>query len=277
MPSRILLGWLAVSALPLLDGLLPPAPGEWVRRGNAAYERRAYSEAAELYDKASRRTTDPGQAAFNRAAALYAQNHFREAELLYRACLEDAVGRRRACALYGLGNALTQQGPERGAGVLAEAVRCYERCLRHADTDADLAADARHNLELAKLMLAQAPPRSDNQGESRRDAEASPKPPPEQPMGQEPDLQPGAGKPEGNSKRPLKAQQGKDAMETDDPAAGGTPGSLPPVPDQGELAQMSREDAEKHLAQAVERINRERRKYVEQQRPKYPGIGALDW
>src|SRR5262249_44496254 len=152
MTPRILALVLVAGTIPLVDRLLPaPSSEEWVRRGNAAFEREAYAEAAEFYEKAERATTDPGLAAHNRATALYRLGRHRDAELLYRCCLEDATGRRRACALYGLGNALLQQSPERGASVLRDAVAAYERCLRHRDTDADLAADARHNLELGKI------------------------------------------------------------------------------------------------------------------------------
>src|SRR5262249_34994376 len=147
-----------------------PTPEDYVRQGNAAFDGAEYQAAVDLYARAEERTTDPGMVAFNKAAAQYrlaAQPDndrrraalYREAEQSYRRCLEDADGLRQAQALYGLGNSLLQQGGERGADVLREAVRCYERCLAHPDVAAvpDLADDARFNLELAKLLLLQAP------------------------------------------------------------------------------------------------------------------------
>src|SRR5713101_7133385 len=97
-------------------------PEDLLRRGNALYERGDYVGAAAAYAEAEARITDPGLAAFNKAAALYQKGLYRDAELAYRCCLEDAVGPRRTFALYGLGTALVRQGRERGADVLREAI-----------------------------------------------------------------------------------------------------------------------------------------------------------
>ena len=76
---------------------------ELVRQGDAAFERGDYSAAVDLYTRAEDAITDPGLVAFNKGAALYRlalaaddeasrRQWFREAELHYRRCLEDAVG-----------------------------------------------------------------------------------------------------------------------------------------------------------------------------------------
>src|SRR5262249_32613746 len=133
--------------------------------------------------EAEGRITDPGLAAFNKAAALYQAGLYRDAELAYRCCLEDASGARRTFALYGLGTALVQQGRERGAEVLREAIRAFQACLRQPDLSAELADDARHNLELAKLLALTIPPKSGDKPDSQRDEpEEKPKPPERRPM-----------------------------------------------------------------------------------------------
>ena len=73
-------------------------------------------------------TTDPGLVAFNKAAALYRLGRFREAELHYRRCREDAVGARRAKLLYDLANCLVQRAGEHDAEALAEAIHLYDEC-----------------------------------------------------------------------------------------------------------------------------------------------------
>src|SRR5262245_25815240 len=277
MTPRILALVLVAGTIPLVDRLLPaPSSEEWVRRGNAAFEREAYAEAAGFYEKAERATTDPGLVAHNRATALYRLGRHRDAELLYRCCLEDATGRRRACALYGLGNALLQQSPERGASVLRDAVAAYERCLRHRDTDADLAADARHNLELAKLLLAKVPPKSGDQNDKPpSDNEDPPKPEPPKEDPRPPEV--GMGKPDkGAGKKPVKVGPGQEPTPADEAGAGGSSGP-PPVPNHGELVPMSREDAERQLADAAERILLARRKHQKELAEKFNGYRKRNW
>src|SRR5262245_41889884 len=131
---------------PLLLALLLLAAGltpeENVRRGNAAYERGEFDTAVAAHTDAGDRATEPGPGPLNKAAALYQKGLYREAELHYRYCLEDATGSRRTHALYGLGTALLQQGRQRGAEVLRDAVKCLEQCARRSDVSAEFADDA---------------------------------------------------------------------------------------------------------------------------------------
>jgi tetratricopeptide (TPR) repeat protein len=252
---------------------------ELVRRGNAAYERRDYDTAEAAYTEAESRITDPGLAAFNKAAALYQKGLYREAELHYRCCLEDAEGPRRLHAWYGLGTALLQQGRERGADVLREAIRCYEECLRQPGVAPDLADDARHNLELAKLLLPLVPPKATEKPNDRPEEQhEKPKPPERQETPDQAGRQQfGKGKADmGAEKKRIGREQSKDAEKGDE----GTPGAgteLPPVPDQEDFAQMSREDAQEHLRRAALRILSEQRAHQKQRRMRGTDENGLDW
>jgi tetratricopeptide (TPR) repeat protein len=254
------------------------SPEDLMRRGNAAYERGDYEAAAAAYTEAEARTTDPGLAAVNKAAALYQKGLYRDAELHYRCCLEDAKGQRRTHALYGLGNALLQQSHERGADVLRAAILAYERCLAQNPIDAALADDARHNLELAKLLLLRVPPRnSDTPDKKPDDPEERDRPPEPRPRPDQGLDQLGTGKADASGeKRRARQNQTKDATKSDEGTAGaGT--QLPPVPDQDEMAPLSREDAEEHLQRAVAKILSERRAHHQQRRPRGTIANGLDW
>jgi tetratricopeptide (TPR) repeat protein len=273
--SRILI----LALVPALLGPLWPSPGpvELVRRGNTAFHREDYERAAAAYAQAAERLTDPGLAAFNRAGALYRQGRYREAELVYRCCLEDAAGWRRIHALVGLGNAQVQQGPERGAGVLREAIRRYEECLREDGLDPDLVTDVRHNLELAKLLLVQALARPQDPPSSPPDAgQESPRPQGQRDEPRDGGEQPGPGGLDPRGDRvPVQRQPGMDPQATEEPAPGA--GQLPPVPDQEEMAPLSREDAENHLRRAAARILSDYKAHQQQRRGKGKHGHALDW
>src|SRR5207237_4866152 len=115
----------------------------------------------DFYSRAEESVTDPGLVAFNKAAALYHLGRYREAELYYRYGRDEATGLRRARLLYSLGNCLLQQAQDRDTRRLKEAMSFYEACMQHEAADASLTADARHNLELARLLWLQAKARKD--------------------------------------------------------------------------------------------------------------------
>jgi tetratricopeptide (TPR) repeat protein len=252
-----------------------PAPEDWVRRGNAAFEQGNFAEAAADYAKAEVHITDPGLTAFNKAAALYEKGLYRDAERHYRCALEDAAGKRRRCALFGLANSLLQQGHVRGPSVLREAIRCYEDCLNSSGMERDLAEDCRHNLELAKLLLYQAQARSSDRPE-KQPGEDRQRPPDRQGL-ESPAEQTSDGKADAKGeRRPVHAEQKKAGQRTEE----GRPGAgteLPPVPDQDEMAPMSREDAEQHLQRAAERILSEQQSYRQQHRRRPINNSGLDW
>jgi len=270
--TRILL----LLALPVL--IAGTQPQDALRRGNLAYDRGDYESAIRAYLEAESTITDPGLAAFNKATALYQKGMYRDAEQAYRCALEDAVGSRRTFALYGLGSALVQQGRERGAEVLREAVRSYEACIQQKDTGADLADDARHNIELAKMLIATIPPKSSDKPNTRPD-EKQEKPNPPQPRatpesGEEPV---GKGKADSRGeKQRVRKDHAKDAQQTDE----GAPGAgreLPPVPDQEDVASMSPEDAQEHLNRAAARVMSEQRMHRKQKRTRGSNENGLDW
>src|SRR5204863_9313767 len=128
------------------------------RQGNEAFARQRYEDALELYEKAELRSADPGLVAYNQAAAYYRLGRYREAEHHYGRCLEDdqAPPLRRARAAFDLGNALVHQAADSNADQLAQAVAAYRTCAAEPAADRDLRSDARHNLELAQLLLQKA-------------------------------------------------------------------------------------------------------------------------
>ncbi len=150
-----------------LIGLLAAAwsPESWLRRGNAAYARGDYRAALDCFVKAGEETDDPGQVAVDQAAAHYQLGEYGEAETCYRRSLEDAAGARRVRALYGLANALAQEGQlRRGRAAvlqLTDAVQQYKACLDAAaavepaeqERVGNVRDDAQFNLNLVKALL----------------------------------------------------------------------------------------------------------------------------
>jgi len=156
---------LGVIAVPLLIVAASPRESieDIIRRGNDAFAAKQYRSAVQLYQQAEGLTPDPGLVAFNKASALYqlalaAQSpaekagRFHEAEEAYRCAADDATQPRRLLARFGLANSLLQ-GRAEDADSLKQAVACYRECLTSDALDDSLKADARHNLEVAKLKL----------------------------------------------------------------------------------------------------------------------------
>jgi Ca-activated chloride channel family protein len=247
----------------------------FLRRGNAAYRAKQFTTALTWYQKAEERSSDPGQVAFNEAAALYRLERYREAELHYRRCLEDAVGLRRAQALYNLGNCLVQQaqGPQ-AVRLLEQASACYRQVLAMPELPSDLAANAAYNLELTRLLWLQArsvsaeeaPPEEGAEGEredkrhsilsKKENGDASS--PPSEESGITPEAPPSGEGKEGAARRPV-------------PGAG----NLPVLPDTEHLVRLAPEDTAAYLAQTVTRIRQQRRQAWGQLTPPRPA--AKDW
>jgi tetratricopeptide (TPR) repeat protein len=285
----LLAGSVSMGVLLLGGAMSTPGPEQLLRQGNDAFNREDYAAAVDWYTRAEEQTADPGLVAFNKAAALYRlaeQNQeggrraglFREAELHYRRSLEDATGDRRAAALYGLGNALVQQGQALGAQGLQEAVRCYRECLRLGAREPE-PADVRHNLELARILWLQAKAsrnKPDSGSEDKPEEEPPPKPDPsrgQQPGGTEPtagEVRPGGGEP-----MPVQLQPGDKPIQTDQRGAPGK-GQLPPVPDEDKLVPLAPEDATAHLQRALDRIMKERREH-QQRSARTPRGSVKDW
>ncbi|MBN9121044.1 MAG: tetratricopeptide repeat protein [Planctomycetes bacterium] len=126
-------------------------PDEVVRRANEALRAGNVEEANELYAAAEERTTDPGLVAFDRAAVLFEQKNYREAERHYDRVLEDAScpPERAARAWYNRGTCLLNRGGS--IDVYRAAIACFENALDVPAADQEVRDRAPHNLELAKL------------------------------------------------------------------------------------------------------------------------------
>lgn len=169
----LFLGLVAVAANPATER----AVEDHIRAGNAAFAREQYALAEEHYVAAEELTADPGLVAFNKGAAAFRRGDWREAEADFTRSLDDRAGPadRRAKALYNRGVCLIRRG---GLNELRTAIDSFERCLASPAADAALTADARHNLELAKLLWLEARARESDKPIPNDPPEAPPDPPP---------------------------------------------------------------------------------------------------
>jgi hypothetical protein len=271
--------WLLLPALALVAAAPASAPpDELVRRGNDAVGRKQYGDALQLYERAEERATDPGLVAFNEGVAFYQNGNHARAEMQFRLARQDATGRRRLYATYNLAASVLQTAGDSDAAKLAEAVGLFEECLRHDEADERLAADARHNLELAKMLWVQARAKPAPHKDKSQQEEENPKPQPPRP---EPVKQPGG---DDGSASPTKGtgdraqvtpEDGKEPVKTDGQPAPGA-GNLPVIPDRDELAPMSREDAEAHLKEALKKVMQEGRSH-RQGSVRVPSAKVRDW
>jgi tetratricopeptide (TPR) repeat protein len=267
---------LPLAALMLLGAISRDDPLDLVRQGNAVFARGEFETALSFYERAEDLTLDPGLVAFNKAVALYQLGRYRDAELHYRRCREDAEGARLPRLLYGLANCLAQQSRGTSLPLLREAIELYLQCLQQEETDSVLRDDARHNLEVARLLWLQA--KRSRESSSSAEEDPANDPPREHPQDAQlgndpyrmatPDVR---GRPE-----PITDPRGdpKAAAKTDERPPG--KGNLPPIPDTDELVSLSPEDAAAHLQQALNRIRRERQEHRQQS---VPTIAAhvMDW
>jgi tetratricopeptide (TPR) repeat protein len=125
---------------------------------NAAYGEGDYARAAKQYERAERAHPDKPELASNEAAALYRLQRYTEAEDRYRTAAEKADDLRSARAEYDRGNCAVnlacKAGDHPDPKLLTEAAQHYRACLDKQDAVGDdaLFRDARHNLELTKLL-----------------------------------------------------------------------------------------------------------------------------
>jgi tetratricopeptide (TPR) repeat protein len=234
-------------------------PDELLRRGNAAYARGDLETADRSYTDAAERTTDPGLAAFNRAAVLVARGAYRDAELHYIRTLADAAipTERRQKALYNLGVCRLKLGGD--AAVYRSAIACFQHCLEIPIIDPALEADARHNLEVAKVLWNQArgseatPPKAN-------DATPDDWPTPlQEPTADLAEFGDEIGPTLQNRPRPVTVPQTETTgqpLETETLTPG--PGTLPVLPDSDTLLTLSLEECRAWLKQAAARIAKQR-------------------
>jgi hypothetical protein len=264
--SRILA---ATAVAFLVAAAAPPADDTeaLLRRAHAAFARGDWRTAAEFYDQASLRATDPVPPTLYLAAARYHQaattgapgEALREAEALYRSCV-DSPGPQRLEALCGLGNCLVLRG-KGDAAVLREALRCFEVCCKEGD--GALRATAAHNREEARLLLLQVTPPTENPGDDTPPNDTMPRGPQPPPGAEDRNpTEPGRDERPGGTQKPqpVKPEPGSAPKPTDQQPPPGA-GNLPPVPDRPDLPPLSAQDAAKHLEAAHERIVRERQSH----------------
>jgi tetratricopeptide (TPR) repeat protein len=256
---------------------LAASPFDWVRQGNAAYERGEFQQALQCYLKAEALAQDPGLVAFNMATAHYGLDHFAEAEQCYRRALEDAEGARRVRALYGLGNALTQQGStlhgRAAIQKLLAAKKAYQACLDGEPSADELTrstcaatfADARFNLAIADRLLKQ------KQAETPNETPGS-----EEDPGSNPTVRskPNRGSPTGNGEPDSKKPGAPDKKGPMQPGAGPEkpqPSDQPPPPGKGNLPlllddrdapPMDAKSAREHLQAELDRIRKQRAEHT---------------
>lgn len=261
--SLLLLAFVLLSAGP------PADPLDLVRAGNTAFEAAQYELAVAYYTRAEEYITDPGLVAFNKAAALYHLGRYREAELHYLRCSEDAAGGRRARVLFDLGNVVLQQSRGQDARLLDRAIRFYEACMRSQGLTPELKDDVTFNLRLAKQLrerakptAADANPTANQKTEDPNERERPPRSNGSNTTDQAADprevgLEKGAGK--------LEAGKTAKTQLSSRPVPG--VGNLPPVPDDEKLAPLSQADALAHLQRVAEQLEAERKRLQQRSTP----------
>jgi tetratricopeptide (TPR) repeat protein len=282
-----------VGCVALLSAAAPPqadTPDDLIRRANDVF-RTGDAEAAEAADKlyaaAEERTADPGLVAFNRAAVYFERGLFAQAEKHYDRVLGDAAcpADRAAKAWYNRGTCLLRRGGS--MGVYRSAVACFENTIDSPAADDPLKADARHNLELAKLLW------NEERKKAAQPEEESPNKnlPPEEDRQPRPDLDnpsglesnpgdenPGGGttpKP-GTQPQPVPQPNGGPKPTPTDQQAPGANANLQAPKDEDEVQQLTPEDARAYMKETSKRRKRELQSLLEMlYGPDRPGV--RDW
>jgi Ca-activated chloride channel homolog len=261
----------AVAALVCVSAASPPDLDALLRLGNDAFSRQDYSAALGYYEKAESLTTDPGQISFNKAAAYYRLERYKEAIECYRRTLEDdqAPPERRARAHYDLGNALQQHAPD-GLSELAAAVASYRKCLAEPNLEPDLRAKARHNLELAQLrwLAARELPKNADAVKSAEPKDTQYAKEPKDPK--KPDEEYAAADPKKNAK--IERDDGAPATKKADRLQAG---ALLALPDQEQVVPATPADTLTTLAEHARRIAEARRRQRNPDGP--PALSSKDW
>jgi len=252
---------MAAAATPRPD----TTPEEFVRLANSAFLRGDLDAADRLYEAAEEKTTDPGLVAFNRATVLFQVGDFREAEQLYARVLGDrsCPVDRAAKALYNRGTCFLRQGGS--ATVYRWAITHLEQCLESSHADEPLRADARHNLELAKILWNESrkttsKPESPNENPPPEESQNNPPPKPfgdDQQLGN-PEM--GDGNTGGTNNKPVSQQSmmptaGANSNPTQSP---GNAPNLQQLQDSNTPQPLSPEETREHLKRTAERLKKDR-------------------
>ena len=293
---------LVLPAALLLVGATPRREDDLIRSANAAFLAGDTAEADRLYAAAEELTADPGLVAFNRAAVLfqkgealeaearnaavpYQKAEFREAEAQYARVLADTAcpPERATRAWYNRGTCLLRRGGT--SSVYRSAIACLERVLDSAVADEPLKADARHNLELAKVLWKEAFDEESKAGKKpNRPSDAPPAeepPPPKPAAGTEPQPNPntvdgskGTGTPQ-TSTQPIEVPNPAVQPKEGDTPAQGTASTTQP-PDTEVPQPLSPKRTRELLEETARRLKIDRRNLRDALYGKRP-IGDRDW
>lgn len=250
----------AVLALCAADPLHDSAE-DTIRAANAAFQRKDAAAAEKLYAAAEERTADPGLVAFNTATLLFQKDDFRDAELHYRRALEDKAcpPDRAAKAWFNRGTCLVRRGG--AAGVYRSAVACFERCLELEQPDPAQHL-VRDNLELAKLLWAEA-----NRKEAKPKNPNEPveedfqNPPPAPPVGDPGGTTEPGGMTETATTPKIEQVPGAAAngnAQKTDAQAPGSKTNLPQLKDDDVLQPLTAEDTREYLRRTADRLKKDR-------------------
>jgi hypothetical protein len=264
--KRILVGLVIGLALLEAGRRLHRPADEASAAGCAAYGAGDFAAAEARFRQAEQGAANPAVAAHNHAAALYQLGRFEDAERAYERSADEPL--RAARAAYDRGNCAFRQAcaeeDTADPDLLERASRHYQACLATEGATGDagpLFDDARHNLELARLILAEfAEPSKDPSREERAEAsgaapaESDPfapsndahppqaqdsQPPaaaPQDPKGQDPKQADDANGPDedkGQKPSASSIKQGSPARERADAPAGQKPDAGEPPPGAG--------------------------------------------
>lgn len=272
--------WLALAVPAVLAAAPTDDPEALSRRADAAFDAGRAEAAAELYDRAGVRTTEPARAAFNLATVRYRQAKEGQlaalgpAELHYRACLSSPEYRARA--LFGLGNCLSLRataGTALERSTLRAAIDLFGDCVEDEGCDPSLRRDAKYNRARARLLLLQAPPPRPGEEPGDEPKDESPKEDPKDDKSRTKEGEPKDGDPKKKDK--AGAEPSKDADDGKQGDAAGR-GKLPPPPRDDGGPPLAREDAERHLEAAAKKILDEAAAH-RRGKAKPAGPGVRDW
>jgi tetratricopeptide (TPR) repeat protein len=269
---RVLTALCRIPALAIvLAAAAPPfevSAEELIRQANAAFAREDFDESNRLYEAAEVVSADPGLVAFNRGAVMFKSQRYAEAARYYLLVLNDAAcpPERAAKAWYNRGTCLLRQSGATTT-VYRSAIACLERAFDSAAADAALKANARHNLELAKMLWNEARKKENKQDNPNNDLppEDPRSEPPQRPLGSdsqigEPDGSDGGG---GGTQVPKIVQQpvagaGMKATPSNGQApAPGATGQIQPLEDKTNIQPLSPEETREHLRRTAERLRRD--------------------
>jgi len=256
----LVIGTLALAANPTADRTAEDA----IRAGNAAAARGDFAAAEAHYAVAAERTADPGLVAFNRGAVSYRRGDWRDAEADFTRALDDRAcpPDRRAKAWYNRGVCLVRRG---GLTELRVAIDCFERCLASSVTDVALTADAKHNLELAKLLWLEARAKEQKKpipnDPPEYPPETAPMPPTQGPGGDGPGDDTDPQSPMEIDPRTGLPKEGGTARQTERRTPG--KGTLPVNVGGAALPPRTPEEVREYLKGVAERLAKERRSVAE--------------